>query len=310
MTPLPPTPLSPWQLGASLYAPATRPDLLALGSGKHANLTSLIYCTEDAVREADVPLALDNLRRALPQLPLTGGPLRFIRARNPEVLAHLLTMNLNAVTGFVLPKIHDGNLGEYLRLLERSGLDHLKVMPTLETREALSETRMTLLRDLIFMEGWQSRVLSLRIGGNDLLNALGVRRAPGRTLYEGPLERTVSMLVGVFKPYGLSLSSPVYEVYSDPGTLAREVQQDLEYGLCGKTIIHPAQLPVVLEGYRVPETELLEARAILAPDAPAVFTMHGRMCEPATHTRWAQDILTRAELYGVSLVPEAEALHF
>lgn len=302
--------VSPWQLGASLYTPATRPDLVALGSGKVTGLSSLIYCTEDAVREQDVPLALDNLRAALPQLPLTGGPLRFIRARNPDVLAQLLTLNLNAVTGFVLPKIHDGNLAEYMRVLERSGQDHLKVMPTLETREALSETRMTLLRDLIFMEGWPGRVLSLRVGGNDLMHALGVRRVPGRTLYEGPLERVMGMLVGVFRPYGLSLSSPVYEVYSDPGTLAREVAQDLEYGLCGKTIIHPAQLPTVLEGYRVPETELLEARAILAPDAPAVFSMHGRMCEPATHSRWAQDILARAELYGVRRVTENEALNF
>ena len=301
---------APWQLGASLYTPATRPDLVALGSGKISGLSSLIYCTEDAVREADVPRALDNLRAALPQLPLTGSPLRFIRARNPDVLAQLLTLNLNAVTGFVLPKIHDGNLAEYMRVLERSGQDHLKVMPTLETREALSETRMTLLRDLIFMEGWPGRVLSLRVGGNDLMHALGVRRVPGRTLYEGPLERVMGMLVGVFKPYGLSLSSPVYEVYSDPGTLAREVAQDLEYGLCGKTIIHPAQLATVLEGYRVPESELLEARAILAPDAPAVFSMHGRMCEPATHSRWAQDVLARAELYGVRRVTENEALNF
>ena len=301
---------APWQLGASLYTPATRPDLVALGSGKVAGLSSLIYCTEDAVREADVPLALDNLRAALPQLPLTGSPLRFIRARNPDVLAQLLTLNLSAITGFVLPKIHDGNLAEYMRVLERSGQDHLKVMPTLETREALSETRMTLLRDLIFMEGWPGRVLSLRVGGNDLMHALGVRRVPGRTLYEGPLERVMGMLVGVFKPYGLSLSSPVYEVYSDPGTLAREVAQDLEYGLCGKTIIHPAQLATVLEGYRVPESELLEARAILAPDAPAVFSMHGRMCEPATHSRWAQDVLARAELYGVRRVTENEALNF
>ena len=303
-------PEAPWMLGASLYAPATRSDLLALGTDRHPDLSSLIYCTEDAVREEDVPLALANLSEVLPRLPLTGGPLRFVRVRSPEVLARVLSMDLRAVSGVVLPKIHDGNLPEYLRLLERSGADHLKVMPTLETREALSETRMVLLRDLLFQEGWAGRVLSLRIGGNDLMNALGVRRTPGRTLYEGPLERVVSMLLGVFKPYGLSLSSPVYEVFSDPVTLAREVKQDLEYGLCGKTIIHPSQLRTVLDGSRVGERDLLEARAILAPDAPAVFSMHGRMCEPATHSHWARDILRRAELFGVSRVPGSEVLHF
>ncbi|MFC6665965.1 HpcH/HpaI aldolase/citrate lyase family protein [Deinococcus radiopugnans] len=64
--------LNPWQLGASLYTPATRPDLLALGTGRYEALTSLIYCTEDAVLEADLPLALENLARVLPLLPPPG----------------------------------------------------------------------------------------------------------------------------------------------------------------------------------------------------------------------------------------------
>ncbi|WP_291425962.1 HpcH/HpaI aldolase/citrate lyase family protein [Deinococcus sp.] len=294
--------LNPWQLGASLYVPAARPDLLALGQGKYPRLGSLIYCTEDAVRPEDVPLALANLRGVLPQLSAAGGPLRFIRVRNPVVLAQVLEYDLGGISGFVLPKVHGGNLGDYLRLIERQAPAHIRVMPTLETREALSEDHMNLLRDQIFHECWQERILSLRIGGNDLLNVLGVRRARGRTLYEGPLERVISMLVGVFKPYGLNLSSPVYEVFSDSETLERELRQDLDYGLCGKTIVHPAQIDTVINGYRVAETDVAEAQAILAPDAPAVFSLHGRMCEPATHSRWAQEVLTRAELYGVSRV--------
>ncbi len=295
-------PLNPWQLGASLYVPATRLDLLALGQGKYPRLGSLIYCTEDAVRLEDVPLALANLRGMLPELSVAGGPLRFIRVRNPAVLEQVLEYDLGGISGFVLPKAHGGNLGDYLRLIERGAPAHIRVMPTLETREALSEDHMSLLRDQIFHECWQERILSLRIGGNDLLNVLGVRRARGRTLYEGPLERVISMLVGVFKPYGLDLSSPVYEVFSDAETLERELRQDLDYGLCGKTIVHPAQIDTVMNGYRVSETDVAEAQAILAPDAPAVFSLHGRMCEPATHSRWAQEVLTRAELYGVSRV--------
>ncbi|MFC6592773.1 HpcH/HpaI aldolase/citrate lyase family protein [Deinococcus lacus] len=131
------------------------------------------------------------------------------------------------------------------------------------------------------------------------MNALGLRRTPGRTLYEGPLERVITTLVSTFKPYGFTLSSPVYEVFSDPATLHRELQKDLEYGLSGKTIIHPAQLSVVLEAYQVSEDDLREAQAILDPAAPAVFQMNGRMCEPATHSRWAEDIISRANWYGV-----------
>lgn len=303
--------LNPWALGASLYAPATRDDLVQLGTDKYPQLSSLIYCTEDAVREEDVPRAMANLARALPELPAPGtGPLRLIRARNPEVLAQLLTLDLHGISGFVLPKTHDGNLATYMRHLHREEHAHLSVLLTLETREALSEHRMACLRDLIFQESWQHKIACLRIGGNDLMHALGVRRTPGRTLYEGPLERVISMLIGVFKPYGFMLSSPVYEVFEDLITLAREVQQDLEYGLSGKTIIHPVQLSTVLNGYRVTEGDLEEAHAILAEDAPAVFKMNGRMCEPATHTRWAQDILIRAEQYGTLPPLRHEALHF
>ncbi|UQN09882.1 HpcH/HpaI aldolase/citrate lyase family protein [Deinococcus sp. QL22] len=318
---IPVSTLDPWALGASLYAPATRDDLVQLGTDKYPHLSSLIYCTEDAVREEDVPRALANLTLALPDLPpivtaLSGtgasrtGPLRLIRARNPEVLAQLLTLDLRGISGFVLPKTHDGNLASYMRLLNREEHAHLSVLLTLETREALSEHRMACLRDLIFQESWQHRIACLRIGGNDLMHALGVRRTPGRTLYEGPLERVISMLIGVFKPYGFMLSSPVYEVFEDLTTLAREVQQDLEYGLSGKTIIHPVQLSTVLNGYRVTEGDLQEAHAILAEDAPAVFKMNGRMCEPATHSRWAHDILIRAERYGTLPPLRHEALHF
>ncbi|GGO20334.1 HpcH/HpaI aldolase/citrate lyase family protein [Deinococcus humi] len=311
-TPLSPTlPLNPWRLGASLYTPATRTDLLALGTGRYGTLTSLIYCTEDAVLEADLPLALDNLARTLPLLPPPEvGPLRLIRVRNPAVLAQVLTLDLRGISAVVLPKIHAGNLGAYLQVLDDSAWPHLPLLLTLETPEALSEVHMTQLRDLILEGGHSPRVAALRIGGNDLMQALGVRRKPGRTLYEGPLERVIGMLLGVFKPHGFALSSPVYEVFGDLPTLARELEQDLDYGLCGKTIIHPAQLGTVLDAYRVVEADLLEAQAILAPDAPAVFQMNGRMCEPATHSRWASDILSRAGLYGVLEPQRHEALHF
>ncbi|AZI44156.1 hypothetical protein EHF33_14735 [Deinococcus psychrotolerans] len=295
-------------LGPALYTPATRPDLFSLGTIRYPDLGSLIYCTEDAIREEDVPAALHNLEAALPTLVGQPGPQRFIRVRDVSVLKDILGFDLRGVRGLVLPKVHDGNLGAYMALL--SDRPELLVMPTLETREALSEHRMSLLRDLMFQEGWPPQILALRIGGNDLMNALGVRRSPGRTLYEGPLERVISMLIGVFKPYGFALSSPVYEVYDDLATLAREVQQDIEYGLSGKTIIHPVQLETVLAGYRVAEADLAEAHAILEPGAPAVFKMNGRMCEPATHTKWAQDIVLRAEQYGTLPPQSSEALGF
>ena len=59
------------------------------------------------------------------------------------------------------------------------------------------------------------------------------------------------------------------------------------------------QIPVIEEMYQVDAQDLEEARHIVREDAPAVFKMGGRMCEPTTHSRWAQRMIAQAEIYGV-----------
>ncbi len=302
--------LDPLRLGASLYTPATRPDLTALGNGTKAHGSvqdasphSLIYCLEDSVRPEDLPLALDRLAEALPQLQPGRGPLRFVRVRDPRTLEAVLCMtDWQNLHGFVLPKSTRRNLRDYMSLLP----EHVPVMPTLETREVFSGRQMESLRDFLLDSGLSRRVLALRLGGNDLLQLLALRRVPGQTVHEGPLAHTLQMLAGVFLPWGFALSSPVYEVFSDPETLRRELQQDLERGLTGKTVIHPCQIGVVADGYRVDAQHLQQARAILEPDARAVFALDGAMCEPATHRSWAERVLRRAQIYGVRAEGESQ----
>ena len=286
-------PLAP-QLGASLYVPATRDDLVDIGSGvKIPEARSIIYCTEDAVREEHVPLALANLAFTLPRL--THGPLRFVRARNPEVLARVLDLpGTDALTGFVLPKVTPANVGAYLDVL---GEHHPHpLMITLETRETFSARAMERLRDELLER--HANVLSIRIGGNDLLGLLGMRRQRGVSAYDTPLGPVIDQLVGLFKPWGFNVSAPVYDFTDDPLTLAREVQLDLLHGLFGKTAIHPRQIPVIEAAYRVTPEDVDMAQAILRPDAPAVFRVGDAMCEPSTHRNWALGILERARVYG------------
>ena len=59
-------------LGASLYVPATHPDLAAIAAGnKLADVRSIIFCTEDAVNETDLGAALVNLAKSLDYLQPT-----------------------------------------------------------------------------------------------------------------------------------------------------------------------------------------------------------------------------------------------
>ena len=108
-----------------------------------------------------------------------------------------------------------------------------------------------------------------------------------------------------FRPHGFNLTGPVYEYLGRAKALAREVSRDLAAGLFGKSAIHPDQVPIIEAEYRVAADELQAAERIAADGAPPVFRLHGAMCEPATHRRWADAILERARLYGVTCGPRA-----
>lgn len=284
-------------LGASLYIPSTHPTLSDIASGTRlSHIRSLIFCTEDAVNHQQLPAAMHNLAKALAQLQRRDGQHRFVRVRNPDTLRQVLSMpNSEALDGFVLPKVTAANLDNYLDWVDPS--QH-KVMPTLETRECFCEADMRQLLALIDQPARREKILCLRIGGNDLLSLLRLRRPRGRTLYETPLGVTISQLATTFIPYGFSLSAPVFEYLDDPHTLAREIEQDLNHGLTGKTAIHPDQVALIERHYPVRQQDMEAAQRILAADAPGVFCFHQSMCEPATHQRWAQSILRTATCYG------------
>ncbi len=291
--------LSAMRLGASLYVPASRADLVEIASGrKIPALRSVIFCTEDAVHEGDVEQALAHLAALLPILE-PGPLLRFIRPRNPIVLRRLLRMDgIERIQGFVLPKFGPHTLGDWLRVWD-DGWGHA-LLPILETAEAFDRRKMEVLRDRLEDSGLSERVLGLRIGGNDLLNLLGIRRARGATIYETPLRGIIADLVCIFHPAGYRLSAPVFEYLDTPEVLAREVEADLHHGLVGKTAIHPVQIPVIEARYRVSLADYEMASAVLAPEAAAVFALRDAFCEPATHRRWAAGVLERARVFGVA----------
>ena len=287
------------QLGASLYVPATRGDLVEIANRRRfPELRSVIFCTEDAIGPADVPQAIANLQQLLIQLE-PANVLRFVRVRNPEVLSLLTNMEgIGRVDGFVLPKLTRHNLSDYLRLLPEDSSQWL--MPTLETVEVFDPGEMRAIRDLLLEKRLRSRLICMRIGGNDLLQVLGLRRPHGRTIYETPLGPIIAQLVTIFHPQGLSLTAPVFDRLDDTETLSREVRMDVEFGLLGKTAIHPLQIPLIESQYCVGEVDWTTAKRILHRDAPPVFRHNGMMCEPATQGQWANVTCQRAEIYGVN----------
>lgn len=303
---------SPYELGATLYMPVVQKDAMEYIAGrKLPKLRSMVLCLEDALLETRVSEGLETLEKALIRIGHVKAeaedkqfPLVFVRPRNLEMAKRIAQMTgIHNIDGFVAPKVRPGDHEHWVNAVRDTDL---YIMPTLETMETFDVGAMTALRDE-FLGNAPDRVLALRVGGNDLMSCLGLRRVGNTTLYEGPLFYAISMLMSVMKSKGFDLTAPVFEIIDDKKTLLQEVTRDVNFGFVGKTIIHPNQIDVVQNAFRVQEVDLEAAKKILDVDAEAVFKFGGSMCEPATHRSWAQRILSRASIYGtVPSVPDAD----
>jgi citrate lyase beta subunit len=257
----------------------------------------MIFCTEDALSSSQVDSSLRHLGLCLQGFRETSQRFRFIRARNPEVLSRLLELpNIEKIDGFVLPKFNSEVFEAYEHQLRGTTF---KIMPTLETKDVFSAQAMIELRDALLQSTILPQILMLRLGGNDLMNLLGLRHPRGLTLYDTPMGAVMAQLVTIFKPYGFALSAPVFEYLNDTQTLQKEIRLDLAHGLIGKTAIHPTQIATIETAYAVCEQDYEMALHITDSQAPAVFKMHNAMCEVATHHQWATDILHRQAYYGI-----------
>jgi citrate lyase beta subunit len=189
-------------LGATLYAPGTRPALAAdVRRQAAAGVTSMVLCLEDAIGDDEVAAAEDNVVAAFAELagePFAadagGPPMLFVRVRTADqipALARRLGRDASALlAGFVLPKFgeEDGGqaaLAAVLRAADRLGR-RLWAMPVLETPQVINrETRVeTLLAVRRIIDKHADAVLAVRLGATDLSGLFGLRRDRDVTVYD------------------------------------------------------------------------------------------------------------------------------
>ncbi len=295
------------RLGASLYVPAIHPDIISIAKGyKFNNLKSVIFDTEDAISEDDLPFAYHNINKMLNSLNLDDEkeenstkvkkPLLFIRVRNHQEYKKVVSFeNIQKIDGFTLPKFSIENMEDYLSIDNQRKV----LMPILE-KNIFSLIHLEKIRDYILPH--KEKILSLRIGATDLLSAMNLRRNDNNTIYEiGLMSQIISNIVTTFKPYGFNITGPVWESFceSSKEKLENEVNLDLLNGLFGKSIIHPWQIDIVENLYKVNKEDYEISVKLLDPYSPVVFKLYNKMNEKATHSNWAKTILQRAEIYGI-----------
>lgn len=296
--------LRPFQLGAMLFVPATRNDLVDIANGgKFGHVRSIIFDLEDSVAARDLESACRNLQEALPRFRKIEGRTLLVRVRNPRNFAEIYGFDgIANLTGFVLPKFDDLNFGDYMSVVAYE--DDCELYPILETG-VVYDAEIYKLRRQLCGEQARRHIHSLMIGCNDLMQLVNVRRKSTNTIYKTIIGTHIDRLVGIFRPHGFNLIGTVFEGYGREfeAVLRHEVELDLEHGLVGKLAINPAQVSLIEDVYMVSSDEYEEAKFILDPESPAVHGRNNVMVEPTTHSGWARNIMLRARVFGIRSAP-------
>ena len=185
-------------LGATLYSPATRPQLADDVLKQAANgVVSMVLCLEDSIDDRDVVAGEANLVRQFAALAARPGaadalPLLFIRVRTPGQITDLVDRlgdSVRLLSGFVMPKFTEESGVPFLEALsvaEATSGRRLFAMPVLESPELLHlESRIETLYGISrTVDKYRDRVLALRLGVTDFCSSYGLRRAPAMTAYD------------------------------------------------------------------------------------------------------------------------------
>lgn len=234
---VPPQPLEPdcpadlqsVALGATLYSPATRPNLAAdLQRSRSAGVLSTVVCLEDSVPDDALKAAEDNLVAQLQRVHTSSAevPWLFVRVRTPTQLTELvdrLGPAVGAVRGFVLPKFTPTTGPNFLDALQRasdtSGV-RLWGMPVIESPEVIHlESRVRVLGELhALLHARREQVLAVRLGATDFAGTYGLRRSADTTVYDVRLvANVISDVVNVMGRHdgtGFTVTGPVWEYFT------------------------------------------------------------------------------------------------
>ncbi|MCQ2459142.1 MAG: HpcH/HpaI aldolase/citrate lyase family protein [Ruminococcus sp.] len=309
----------PYRVGGLLYTPALNEKIAdKIIEKKIKNLTSLVFCLEDSIMDNGLEKAEQQMKKSLDRLIESGAelPMLFVRIRNPEHMEKIHNMlgeTERILTGYVLPKFDLSNADEYIALIRKFNENtdkKLYIMPIFESRVVAEQrNRAEALYAIKHrLDTAKEYVLNVRVGGNDFSNIFGLRRNKHQNIYDiGVIRDILVTILNVFSRDYI-VSGPVWEYFGKDENdewakgLRKEIELDMINGFIGKTAIHPSQLPIIYDSLKVYRSDYDDACAIVnwTDNGLAVSKGSGdRMNERKCHIKWAEKIVTLANIYGI-----------
>ena len=283
-------------LGGTLFIPASHKHLNAVvNENKFVGLRSIVIDFEDGLCIEDLDVAMEMINNVLENINETT-PLVFLRARDEKHLEKLLALKFIVnIRGFVLAKFTLLNADKYFEILKQT---EFLVMPSIEGSELFDIAKLKVLKEKITL--YKKKVILIRFGLEDMLRQLGIWRESGDTVFDLACTNAIlGNFIALFKSSGFAISGGVYPYYKKSDGFIKDINRDLKEGLFSKTIIHPNQIALSNEAYKVTNEEFSKAQEIVGRSKEAVFSFNGSMAEVITMHPHALEILSRKEIYGI-----------
>lgn len=264
---------------SALYMPGS--NARALEKARSLDVDCLILDLEDAV----APDAKDLAREQVTGAVRTGGYGRrevVIRVNAPDTPWGKADLAAAAAAGphaILLPKVSTpGDIMLAAKDIRDAGApDHTRLWAMMETPQAILNAD-SIVRTAVDPA---SRLDALVMGTNDIAKETRARLTPGRP----SMLAYLSICVAAARAYGVEILDGVFNDFSDEAGFLAECEQGRDFGMDGKTLIHPNQLAVANRVFAPSAEETERARKIIAAFAlpenasKGAIQLDGRMVE-------------------------------
>ena len=264
---------------SALYMPGSNPR--ALEKARSLSADTLIFDLEDAVTPDQKEVARAQVIAAIHQ---GGYGAREIVVRVNSLTTvwgrdDLIAMAAARPDAVLIPKVSTpGDIMRAAKDLRDAGApDSIRLWAMMETPAAILNA------DSIVRTAADptSRLSVLVMGTNDLAKETRARLTKGRA----SMLAYLSICVAAARAYGVDILDGVYGDIVDEAGFRTECEQGRDFGMDGKTLIHPSQIEVANQVFAPSEAEIHWSRKVLeAFDAPGaqslgVISLDGRMIE-------------------------------
>lgn len=285
------------ELGGTLFIPASHKDLnTVINHKKYSTLKSLVIDFEDSLDDSLVLEGEYNLKNTLNNIDIKDFII-FIRPRNQKHLKKLLNFdNIDRIDGFLLAKFSLLNANAYLDTLKDT---NFFIMPSIEGSELFNINQLIELKEILLTN--KHKIVLVRFGLEDMLKHLKIGRDKENGVFDiSATSFVLGAFISTFKSVGFAISGGVYPYFKNNDGFIKDIKSDLKEGLFSKTIIHPNQIDLCNESYKVTQEEFDEAVEISNAVTISSSTNY-KMIEPKTMSPYFNELLQRAEIYGIKI---------